>query len=79
MSFDVLTEIFEHLTDEPGITANEIDRRVRSVPGRAWRNDVLEAVRLARTLPGVSQGVRGPGRPRKMVRGPRSGIEGAEQ
>jgi hypothetical protein len=69
-------DVVGELRVEPTASANEIDRRLRAAGAGRWRNDVLEAVRLLRSLPGVAQSGRGPGRPRKTVRTRESGLRG---
>lgn len=64
---DLYEAVAAELRADAGASANEIDRRLRANGTGFWRNDVLKAVRTLRTVPGVPQSGRGPGRPRKSV------------
>lgn len=62
----VYAAVRNELCAEPTVSGNEVDRRLRAAGSGFWRNDVLEAVRVLRSMPGIPPG-RGPGRPRKSV------------
>lgn len=62
-SHDLYGDVAALLAVEPTLSANVIDRRLRTSGHGLNRNDVLRAVRTLRTIPGVAQSARGPGRP----------------